>query len=323
MADAKITELPAATLPLAGTELVPIVQGAETRRVAASAITRSPQIDVYTTPGTATWTKPAGAVAVHVRVIGGGGGGGSGRRGAASTARSGGGGATGGGMSEYTFEASALGATETVTVGAGGTGGAARTTNDTAGANGTAGGASIFGTRIRAWGGQEGAGGNTASVGSLFNEPGFAMYPGGNGGFTDPTSVGNGGLGGGHFSPLQNGITGATGGGAGGSLVSNNAEGTGGAGGWHAYFGGAAILNAAGGAVGANGSTQTDPPASLRLPGAGGGGGGSSLTAAGGNGGNGSTYGGGGGGGGASVNGNNSGAGGNGADGCVVVITHF
>jgi hypothetical protein len=37
MADAKISDLPAATTPLAGTELVPIVQGAETRRVAASA----------------------------------------------------------------------------------------------------------------------------------------------------------------------------------------------------------------------------------------------------------------------------------------------
>jgi hypothetical protein len=81
MPDAKISELPAATLPLAGTEPTIVVQGGETRQAPASAITRAPQIDVYTTPGTATWTKPSGATAVFVRVIGAGGGGGSGRRG--------------------------------------------------------------------------------------------------------------------------------------------------------------------------------------------------------------------------------------------------
>ena len=37
MAESKITELPAATTPLAGTELVPIVQGSDTKKVAASA----------------------------------------------------------------------------------------------------------------------------------------------------------------------------------------------------------------------------------------------------------------------------------------------
>ena len=38
MADTKISDLTAATTPLTGTELVPIVQGAETRRVAVSAL---------------------------------------------------------------------------------------------------------------------------------------------------------------------------------------------------------------------------------------------------------------------------------------------
>ena len=52
MADAKISELPAATLPLAGTELVPIVQGAETRKVAASELGGGGGIadDAVTTP---------------------------------------------------------------------------------------------------------------------------------------------------------------------------------------------------------------------------------------------------------------------------------
>lgn len=38
MADVKISQLPAATTPLAGTELVPIVQGGVTKQVIVSAI---------------------------------------------------------------------------------------------------------------------------------------------------------------------------------------------------------------------------------------------------------------------------------------------
>jgi hypothetical protein len=42
MADQKISQLPAATTPLAGTELVPLVQGGETRRAPASAFMPDP-----------------------------------------------------------------------------------------------------------------------------------------------------------------------------------------------------------------------------------------------------------------------------------------
>lgn len=42
MADAKISELPSATTPLAGTEVLPIVQGGETRKVPASALGGDP-----------------------------------------------------------------------------------------------------------------------------------------------------------------------------------------------------------------------------------------------------------------------------------------
>lgn len=52
MADLKISQLPAATTPLAGTEELAIVQSAETRRVAASSLLSTP----VTIPGTSTST---------------------------------------------------------------------------------------------------------------------------------------------------------------------------------------------------------------------------------------------------------------------------
>ena len=52
MADLKISQLPAATTPLAGTEELAIVQSAETRRVAASALLATP----LTIPGTSSAT---------------------------------------------------------------------------------------------------------------------------------------------------------------------------------------------------------------------------------------------------------------------------
>src|SRR5687768_15156322 len=78
-------------------------------------------VQIFTADG--TWTKPAGAKSVEVILIGAGGGGGSGRCGAAGGIRCGGGGASGGARAHETFDASVLGATESVTVGTGGTGG--------------------------------------------------------------------------------------------------------------------------------------------------------------------------------------------------------
>jgi len=54
----KISELPAASA-LAGTELIPVMQGGETRQAAVSALTTSPYIRHQLIPA-AVWTIPHG-----------------------------------------------------------------------------------------------------------------------------------------------------------------------------------------------------------------------------------------------------------------------
>ncbi len=105
-------------------------------------------VEIFTSSG--TWTKPAGLHHVIVKVQAGGGGGG-GVTSESSKAASGGSGG-GGGYSEKFIEAADLGATETVTVGAGGDGGAAGNNN------GSTGGTSSFGSHCSATGGAGGAG---------------------------------------------------------------------------------------------------------------------------------------------------------------------
>lgn len=109
-----------------------------------------PTVEVFTTSG--TWTKDAGLKYVVVEVVGGGGGGGFADAGEAG---SGGG---GGGYARKLIAASSLGATETVTVGAAGSGGV-----DTGPTNATAGGNSSFGAHCTANGGA--AGPNNTSTG--------------------------------------------------------------------------------------------------------------------------------------------------------------
>lgn len=93
-----------------------------------------------------TWTKPTGLVLIEVIVCGSGGGGASGSRRATGVLSRGGSGGAGGGCIVYIIEEPNLGATETVTIGAGGTAGPQVTANDTDGTTGGTGGTTTFGT---------------------------------------------------------------------------------------------------------------------------------------------------------------------------------
>jgi hypothetical protein len=274
------------------------------------------QVDVYSTAGTFTWTKPANAKLVNVVVISGGGGGGSGRKAGVGSQASGGGGGGGGSYSLRDIAASILGSTETIVVGSGGTGGASVTANSTNGSIGGPGGNSSFGTWIQVTGGG-GAGAATNTSGPAgAGSSSRAMFQGGNG------SAGGGGAG-----ALTGGsnvnISGA-GGGAGGGLPASATVGfTGSTGGTAlgSWFSGG---TATGGTIGGNGGSAPNVAAGFAASGSAGGGGGSSVTGNAGNGGNGGLYGGAGGGGGAALdNVGNSGAGGAGAQGIVIVTTYF
>lgn len=267
----------------------------------------STTLNAYVNPGASTWTKPAGANAITVTIMGGGGGGGSGRRGAAGTIRGGGGGGASGAYTTQTFPASLLGATETVTVGAAGTGAAGITVNDTSGSAGTGGGQSSFGTWATANGGPAGGGG-TAGVGG----PGGAGPTGG-------TIIGvSGGTGGDGTNVANAGVAGpylvGGGGGGGGGISAANASQNGANGG-----NATSIAGGLGGVVGASNATVGTGVTSGNVSGGGGGGGGAATDHL--NGANAGIFGGGGGAGGASLNGTTSGNGGSGAQGIVLVLT--
>lgn len=138
-----------------------------------------PTVNVYTSSD--TWTKDAGLKYVVVEVVGGGGGG-QGVNGSGSGDCGAGGG--GGGYSRKLIAASALGSTETVTVGAAGAG--------TYGAE-TAGGTSSFGAHCSATGGSPGGGsaggaGGAGASGDVNAE--------GQGGMSSDSGNGNSGSGG-------------------------------------------------------------------------------------------------------------------------------
>ncbi len=109
--------------------------------------TQVPTIHVYTAD--TLWTKPVGVKYILVELVGGGGGGGG-------CQSYGGGAGAGAGYSRKIIAASSLSATETVSVGIGGTGGAPITA-------GGDGGTSSFGAHCSATGGKGGVG-QTAAV---------------------------------------------------------------------------------------------------------------------------------------------------------------
>jgi len=273
------------------------------------------------------WTQPADAEWVDVVLIGGGAGAGSGEAGATLTNRSGGGGGGAAGLTIKRYRASDLPAIIDVTVGPGGTGGAAVGPGASPGTNGSNGSATIFGTLgtefATAGGGTQGVGGSGLSGsgggGALktsersFDSSQGGSAPGANGSQNNGSSIAN-------LSGLTPG-----GGGGGGGLNTTDTQRTGGQGGYGDYAGEENARGTTGAVGGGDGGDGGD---STTLAGGGGGGGGGSSnvdTVDGGDGGNGGLYGAGGGGGGAATSGGTavSGAGGDGAPGVAIVVTHL
>ena len=281
---------------------------------------------IYTTPGTYTYTIPAGATSLLVYAWGAGGGGGAGARNATNAIRTGGGGGGPGGYAEFHLRTASLGASIQVVVAAGGTGGTLNTTNASVGQDGnrTITRTMVAGLAVVNGGG--GTGGRTAATSANGGPAGVitnyinqvANNPGGAGSTTVGNSSGTisswalpwpagGGGGGGaaaNFTTTQNG-------GQGGQRVSANTNGSNG--------NDTLIAGGAGGIQGVspptNGQTYT-----TMYGGMGGGGGGYLTNASGQNGAAGGQPGGGGGGGGAADNGFNGGAGGNGGAGMVIIF---
>lgn len=282
-------------------------------------------IEIFT--ANSTWTKRVNLVSADVIVVGGGAGGRSGGISPSSDSGNGAGGGAGG-LSQGSFLAADLGATESITVGAGGTGGIGPIGAGSAAAtNGTNGGASSFGAHLSANGG----------ICQNFNG-------GGTGGTGSTQDGATGGYGGRSNDPDKTAQTGssatlAPGGGGGGGATDEGAASTGGAAGGtgDSGDGGAAGGTPGGTGVpnGVNGGDGVNATGNTYCGGGGAGGGAGSATgsdtfATGGKGGNGGLYGGGAGGGGAAGAGDATGAvtltggnGGNGAKGVVVVINHL
>jgi hypothetical protein len=267
-----------------------------------------------------TWFKDPATTEVEILCYNAGNGAGSGAQGGAN-AGGGGGGAAGGGF-WIKMPSSKFGASETVIVGTGGTGGASVVANNTAGNDGTIGGQSSVGNMVPPLPTAGGHGG-AVNAGGLANNSGpfLTLYNilvpsadnrSGIGGFgANPSTIGDflGGYNGGLTSFW---ITASTGGGGGG--IGN----PGSDGGLYADWAGATILAGGAGGVGGVGGNGLQTTSGGFFTGATGGGGGAGGFA-GGNGGPGA----GGGGGGASANGSPSGAGGNGGNGLVIIYEYL
>lgn len=206
-------------------------------------------VQIFTSSG--TWTKPTSFTPKFARIvcIGAGGGGGGGAGDVDGQVRCGGSGGGGGAFVEKVLDISELSATETVTVGTGGSAGTGGIGGP--GNNGGIGGNSIFGTNlVTAYGGGGGAGGANSTT------PGGGGGGGGSGaaGGVGSTIAGAGGFPG--VSTPSGSIGGqGSAGPAGANITTHNAEYGGGGGGGHdaaaaSSGGGGSIWGGSGGGCG-------------------------------------------------------------------------
>jgi hypothetical protein len=206
--------------------------------------------DIYSTPGTVTWTVPSGVTQVEVLIVGGGGGSGGG----GNTGYQGGGGGGGGVVYHPGFAVTPL-SSITITVGSGGSAGLQTGDNGFRGGNG---GNSVFGSMTANGGG--GGGGNSQSGGAAGGSGGGGNLYSGTGGasnqpsFTGATVYGNSG-GTGQANYNGGGSSGG-GGGAGGPGGDHNNNGTAGRGGWGIPFDISGITVFYGGGGAGRGGTQ-------------------------------------------------------------------
>lgn len=253
-------------------------------------------INIQNFTASGTWTKPGSGTWAFVQIWGAGGSGGS----TTSTTNRGGGGGGGAYTSQW-FPLSLLGSTETVTIGAGGTGIATNTA-------GNVGGNSTFGSKLTGYGGGAGNGGANICGGGggggmdAAGPSGSAVNTGnaGGGSFTGgaqavPDAVGSTGLfgggsgaGGGNTNVGKTGGSATNGGGGGGSASFSSASaggaggasvmgGAGGGGSSGSGTGGTGGTSIAGGNGGAGGNNSTNGTAGSQ-PGGGGGGSANSFT---------------------------------------------
>ncbi len=298
---------------------------------------------VTTFNSSGTWTKNANTKHVTYHLYSAGGGGGSGARYAtptgAGTQITGGAGGSVRGYTTYSMPASLMPASAMVTIGAGGSGGAAVLTDNTDGNNGADAGVTTFGDMpggysqtTNSYGGPGGVRGSNATTptnafGLCINNWAGAigvgaatLNPGGTGG----ADFGGGGV----TNSINFGGPSSAGGGGG---ISTSAVATAGVDGGVFWtpgpLGGQLPVQGTagtGGAPGVSGTAGVDAgvsPSTFMLGGTGAGGGGGHITAPG-SGANGGLPGGAGSGGGAVVNGNASGAGGDGAAGQVIIVEY-
>jgi hypothetical protein len=232
----------------------------------------APVINTQTFDSSGTWTKPAGYASTSRVLVQAWGAGGSGGRHTTSTTCSGGG---GGGYIERWLNLSQFGATETITIGAGG---AARTGSNQAGA---VGGNTTVGSLVTAYGGggggnasasvSGGSGGGQLSAGVTGSQSGGTVTDPGRPFIAIQDTDGTGSVAGnprqgGGCSTLYTGdsLSALLHGGGGGCGATNvngasSVYGGGGGGGSNTGTGGTSLFGGSGGAAGANGTNGTQP----------------------------------------------------------------